>query len=304
MGWPLRMFDSREIYFVTVRCFQGRLLLRPSKQTNDVLAGVLARAARLSSVELFAFVFASNHVHLIVRAPQGNLPKFMQFLLTNISKKVGWLVRWGGAFWEHRYSAQPILDDEALVGRLRYVLAHGVKERLVRRCEQWPGLTSLQLMLGPPTRTARWFNWTRRWFDRGQLAADRYGREWVEEEQLALTPLPAWAERSQAVQRRLCTELVAGIDEEGALDRSPVLGVKAILAQSPQLRPFRLARRPRPLCHAGTDALRRWFKERYRLFVSQFLAASVKWRGGDFQAKFPDGAIKPFLWPATLLATT
>ena len=150
MAWPLRMFDSKGIYFVTVRCFQGRLLLRPSRQTNDVLAGVLARAARLSSVELFAFVFASNHVHLIVRAPNGNLPRFMQFLLTNVSKKVGWLVRWRGSFWEHRYSAEPILDDEAFVGRVRYVLAHGVKERLVRRCGDWPGLSSLPMMLERP----------------------------------------------------------------------------------------------------------------------------------------------------------
>jgi hypothetical protein len=37
-------------------------------------------------------------------------------------------VDWNGGFWERRYSAEPVLDDVALVGRLRYVLAHGVKE--------------------------------------------------------------------------------------------------------------------------------------------------------------------------------
>ena len=133
MSWPLRMFDPKEIYFVTVRCFQGRLLLRPSRETNEVLSGVLARAARLCSIELFGFVFASNHFHLILRAPERNLPRFMQFLLTNVSKKVGWLVAWRGAFWERRYSAEPVLDDEALLGRLRYILAHGVSHRGVLR---------------------------------------------------------------------------------------------------------------------------------------------------------------------------
>jgi hypothetical protein len=29
MGWPLRMFQEEGFYFVTSRCFQGRLLLRP-----------------------------------------------------------------------------------------------------------------------------------------------------------------------------------------------------------------------------------------------------------------------------------
>jgi REP element-mobilizing transposase RayT len=127
MAWPLRMYEPRGIYFVTARCFQGRLLLRPSRETNEVLGGVLARATRLAGVELFAFVFASNHLHLLVRAPQGNLPRFMQFLLANVSRKIGWLVGWRGAFWERRYSAEPVLDDEALFGRVRYILAHGVK---------------------------------------------------------------------------------------------------------------------------------------------------------------------------------
>jgi REP element-mobilizing transposase RayT len=302
MGWPLRMFDAEGIYFVTVRCFQGRLLLRPSKQTNAVLAGVLARAARLSSIELFGFVFASNHFHLIVRAPQGNLPRFMQFLTTNVSKKVGWLVGWGGAFWERRYSAVPILDQESLFGRLRYVLAHGVKERLVRRCVDWPGLSSLPMMLGSPTRSARWFNWTKRWQDRGRVGVDRYSDEWAETEQLTLTPLPGLAARLPAAQRMLCKQAVADIEREAALDRSPVLGVRKVLAQSPQFRPFRLARRAPPLCFVATEAFRRIFRERYREYVTRFREASGRWRRGVLNAVFPEGAVRPCLWPVPSLA--
>ena len=64
MGWPLRMQEQTLIYFVTVRCAQSRLLLRPSQKTNDVVGGVLARAVERSAVELFGFSFASNHVHM------------------------------------------------------------------------------------------------------------------------------------------------------------------------------------------------------------------------------------------------
>lgn len=302
MGWPLRMYNSREIYFVTVRCIQGRLLLRPSRETNDVLAGVLARAARLCSVELFGFVFASNHFHLVVRAPEGNLPRFMQFLLSNISKKVGWLSNWRGSFWERRYSSQPILDDEALFGRIRYVLAHGVKERLVQRCEEWPGLSSLAMMLGDATRSAKWFNWTRRWNNRTTGSRDRFGDEWVEDEQLTLAILPQLTARSAAARRRIWQQAIAAINEEASLDPSPVLGVSAVLAQSPHFRPARPARRPRPLCHASTRGLRELFKERYRSFVTDFLQASAKWRRGFLAVAFPEGAIRPFLWSAPLLA--
>lgn len=302
MGWPLRMYNSREIYFVTVRCIQGRLLLRPSRETNEVLAGILARAARLCSVELFGFVFASNHFHLIVRAPEGNLPRFMQFLLSNISKKVGWISNWRGSFWERRYSSQPILDDEALFGRVRYVLAHGVKERLVRRCAEWPGLSSLTMMLGDATRSAKWFNWTRRWNSRHTGGRDRFGDEWVEREQLTLTTLPQLAARSVAARRRIWQQTTAAIEREASLDPSPVLGVRAVLAQSPHFRPARPARRPRPLCHASTRGLRELFRERYRDFVTDFLRASADWRRGFLEAVFPEGAFRPFLWPVSLLA--
>ena len=143
MSRPLRMLDPSAIFLATVRCLQGRLFLRSSRETYDVLGGVLARAVRLYGVEIFAFNFASNHLHLIVRAPRGNLPQFMQYLLSNISKKVGPLVKWRGAFWERRYSAQPLLDDAALLDKVRYVLAHGVKEGLVRHCSEWPGCASV-----------------------------------------------------------------------------------------------------------------------------------------------------------------
>ena len=44
----------------------------------------------------------------------------MRYLRVNLSRKVGRLVEWSGGFRERRYSAEPVLDDTALVGRPRY----------------------------------------------------------------------------------------------------------------------------------------------------------------------------------------
>jgi REP element-mobilizing transposase RayT len=298
MGWPLRMFEPSAIYFVTMRCFQARLLLRPSSETNEVLGGVLARAARLSSVEVFSFTFASNHAHLLVRAPNGNLPRFMQYLRTNISKKVGRLVGWRGAFWERRYSAEPVLDDEALFGRVRYILSHGVKEHLVRRCAQWPGLTSLPLMLGAPRRKFKWFNWTRRWNARaGRANGSRFNERWAESEELELKPLPGWAHTPTSRRRRLLKRAVAAIEREAAAMKHRVLGISRILAQDPHHRPEDPARAPRPPCHTSDPRLRVEYLERYRAFVSAFVRAATNWRLGNFAAVFPPGAFRPALWP-------
>jgi REP element-mobilizing transposase RayT len=303
MSWPLRMLEPRGIYFITARCFQGRLLLRPSTETNEVLGGVLARGARLAGVELFAFAFASNHVHLLLRAPNGNLPRFMQYLLANISKKVGWLVGWRGAFWERRYSAEPVLDDEALFGRVRYILAHGVKEHLVRKCAEWPGLTSLSLMLGAPRRAFRWFNWTRRWTARSNPERlQRLSDRWAEAEELQLTPLPGWAQTPVSRRRRLVRRAMAAIEHEAAAVKHRVFGRSGVLAQHPQHRPARPARAPRPPCHTSDRTLRDKFLESYRAFASAFRRASEKWRRGRLDASFPVNAFRPSLWPGSVEA--
>jgi len=300
---PLRMFDAAFIYLVTVRCLQGRLFLRPSDETREVLEGVLARAARLNGVELFCFNFASNHMHLVVRAPGNNLPRFMQFLLTNVSKKIGTLIHWRGAFWERRYSAQPILDDTALLQKVQYVLAHGPKEGLVRRCSEWPGLSSLPLMLDGRPRRVRWFNWTRRC--RNALPSNRGRRtdpRWAEEEQLQLTPLPISGLDRRGAVRRFLREAVRVIEEQARRQFRHVLGLAGVLRQLPQHRPQRPERRPAPWCHATLPALRIGYLQRYRSFANAYLSASAAWRKGDVQADFPEGAARPFFWPATVAA--
>jgi hypothetical protein len=52
---------------VTSRTLQGRLLLSPSQELNDILAGALGRAQRRYEVEIVSYVFLSNHYHLLVR---------------------------------------------------------------------------------------------------------------------------------------------------------------------------------------------------------------------------------------------
>lgn len=47
-----------------------------------------------------------------------------------------------GRMWAHRFHAEPILDDAALVDKMRYILCNGVEAGLVAELGDWPGLTS------------------------------------------------------------------------------------------------------------------------------------------------------------------
>lgn len=298
MGWPLRHYKPSLIYFVTVRCFQGRLLLRPSDETNEVLGGVLARAVRWGGVELFAFSVASNHIHMLVRAPGSNLPEFMRYLLTNVSKKVGKLTGWRGSFWERRYSAEPVLDEQALLERVRYIVSHGVKEGLVRSWREWPGLNSVPEMLGRGTRIFNWFNWSRRWRSRSTIGAtNHFDRQLAEQEVLPLTPLPLMRFTRKSVWRRFLRRALESIDTQGRRVHRHVLGRLGVLAQEPQHRPERPKRSRRPWCHTTSAKLRAEFIEGYRAFRAAFSVASARWRAGDLTARFPSFAFRPFLRP-------
>jgi REP element-mobilizing transposase RayT len=298
MPRPIRMLNAVEIFFVTVRCFQRRFLLRPSDETNEVLGGVLSRAVRLHGIELFAFSVMSNHMHLVVRAPRGNLPRFMQFLLTNISKKIGKLVGWRGSFWQRRYSAEPILDDAALLGRVRYVLSHGVKEGLVRRCQDWPGLSCLPFMLDGRTRRFRWFNWTRRASGNSRRTNRALLDErWAEPEPLRLTPLPNAALQEPTGLRRFLKRAVKAIEKQASQKYRTFLGRLGVLRQRPRATPPPVRSKQRPPCHTSIRGLLEAFLERYRGFADAYRRASIRWRSGDSTALFPEAAIKPFVWP-------
>jgi hypothetical protein len=225
----------------------------------------------------------------------------MQYLRANLSKKVGRLVDWSGGFWERRYSAEPVLDDTALVGRLRYVLAHGVKEGLVERSAEWPGLTCLPQLLGSARRLFRWFNWTKRWSKRGReeqaVGEGRFAEEWAEPVELELAPLPCWKGLGEEERQRAVRALVEEVEVEARARNKPVLGARAVRAQHPHTRPEHLERSPRPLGHASTRQALRELREQYRGFVAAFREAAARWGRGDFSAPFP-----PFSFPPRVVA--
>jgi REP element-mobilizing transposase RayT len=299
MAYPVRHFEPQTIYFVTSRTIQSRFLLAPSDKTNELIGGILARAVRQCEVELFAYVFTSNHFHAMVRASSAvAMSKFMQRLQSNIAVKVGRLVGWRGRFFARRYSAEPIVDEGAQVERLVYILSHGVKEGLVSEVKKWPGLSCVQaLLLGATTSLHRWRNWTQRWkleVDE-DINVDRFSEECPSDtELLTLTPLPCWSGLTATQRGRVVAQLVADID--AAAPNKAKMGAADITTQDPHDRPRQTKHTPRPKAHASTKAL--WIEavRRYRAFVATFRQASRQWLDGGFDVEFPLNCFRPPPW--------
>jgi REP element-mobilizing transposase RayT len=300
MAYPIRHLDPHSTYFITSRTIQSRFLLAPTDKTNELIGGILARAVRLSGVELFAYVFTSNHYHLMARAPSAvAMSKFMQFLQSNIAVKVGRLVGWRGRFFARRYSAEPIVDEEAQVERLGYILRHGVKEGLVAQVRQWPGLSCVRSLLGGTVASPQtWRNWTQRWNQEADagIKIDRFSAECPSEtESLTLTPLPCWSGLTSAERSERVANLIGSIDA-AARAEGQVPGPARIIAQDPHGRPQHTKHTPRPKAHASTIEMWLAAVRSYQGVLAAFREASRRWLAGLFDTEFPLHCFRPPTW--------
>jgi REP element-mobilizing transposase RayT len=285
---------------VTCRTIQGRLLLRPSAGLNDVIRGVLARAARLSAVPIHALAFLSNHYHLLltVTDPQ-QLSEFMNYLNSNLAREAGRLVRWREKFWGRRYQAVIVSDEEeAQVGRLAYLLAQGVKEGLVASPFDWPGVHCAQALTEGTTLSGRWH-------DRTLASRARCKglplepQAFMEHEELQLTPLPCWKSLTPEEYRARVHLLIDAIEADARLQQEETgkapLGADAVCRQNPHHEPNRIKKGPAPLVHAVAPAVRRSLRKAYFAFRDAYRCAANRLLAGAPDFEFPPGAFPPSL---------
>jgi REP element-mobilizing transposase RayT len=285
---------------VTCRTIHSRFLLCPGLVLNEIVIGVLGRAQRMYPIRVCGYFLASNHLHLILDVENAHqLSRFMRYVNSNLARKVGRLVGWRDKIWSRRYQAIVISPEEAAqAGRLRYILSHGVKENLVERVDQWPGVHCAQSLLTDEPAVGYWFDQTQ------EYAARRRGKtfdrmKYATQEILVLSPLPCWKHLSKEVRRQLVVEMIADIEAEAALRRqrsgSQVMGASEVRRQNPFDRPARPKKSPAPLFHAASKLMREELCAAYAWFVSQFRQASEKFRSGDRLARFPAGSFPPAL---------
>src|SRR5690349_5493482 len=191
---PLRyMPEAVRLVHVTCRAIQGRYLFTPSQRLNDIALGVFGRAQRKHPIRICVLVVMSTHIHLLVDLGSvERLADFMEYGCSKLAREVNRLTGWSGPVFERRYTMIPVSNEEAAqVDVLKYVIGHGVKEGLVERVDEWPGIHSAQARLRGEPLTGHWFS------RKDEYAAQRRGEnfeplEYATEETVALSPIPSW----------------------------------------------------------------------------------------------------------------
>lgn len=297
-----RMHLPGTVHLVTNRCFQQRLLLLPSDKVNFIIGYWLARAlARFGKgIRIYAFIFLSNHFHLLLLDTDGSLARFMGYFLSNVAKAVNRELGRSGAFWQGHYDDQIVTSDELFMSKYTYVTCNAVKAGLVDTAEEWIGFGSLRNALSGAA-----FRFTALNQDRFHKACRNRKKkpdpkEFEETYEFSLTPPPGLESKPIAEQ---AAHLLPLIREQEAFCRQmrenkPPLGVEAVRRQSPTDRPVSPASSPRKRFACKDRGELVLWQERYRYFIAEYREVYHQFRQSSakrqrFHGEWPTGSYPP-----------
>ena len=239
-------------------------------------------------MEIHAFVFMSNHYHLLISVPDARrMAEFMRYFNSNLAREIGKLRGWRDKVWSRRYQAIVVSDeDRAQIGRLKYLLSHGVKEGLVEHPAKWPGANTVDaLVKGETSLTGRWRDRSREF--QAHIATGRCA-VFYNEGRVTVTPLPCWEGHSRKWIATRVGELI-----ETILEDAPAGSPGDLTEPDPTQRPSKLKREPAPYFHCATRKMRKILYEAYLWFVAAYRQAAEKLKAGQLEVPFPEGCFPP-----------
>jgi putative transposase len=270
-----------QFYMLTRSCTQRQFLLRPDEETNNAFIYCLIEAAQRFHICILLPIAMSNHHHTDLYDRYGNISLFAEHFHKMLAKCMN--ARWGR--WENFWAAEEVCitqlcGREAVIDELVYAAINPVKDFLVERSVQWPGVNGyVNLLNGKPLRARR----PRHYFSEHGV-------------------MPETVEMSLVIPRELgehdavVAEVRARVEEferekfeQRMKSGRRILGRRAVLEQSWKSAPktFAPKRRLRPR-FAGRTEHRVPALLAYKAFQAMYRDALLAWRQGA-TAVFPMG---------------
>ncbi len=277
----------------------------------NIVGKVMARGVELFGVQIYAFVWMSNHVHLLMRAPKGKFAAFMAYLNGQVAVNVNRFLGRKHALWSRRYTATQVLDDAAVLQLLGYILANPENAGIVNSIEEWTGLSSAPFLLeGCEQRFLR-FDRTA-WYKHGRprdiapfLSTITLKHE-ILPQLAALNGISRIEKIRQLIheQRKTVPLTEACAPEPPALVfRRQLIARAAIPPDRPASATTNRRRRSRqPLYHTTNPELGRIYGAWHREFRSEYKRCSLEYRQGNVNVLFPPGSFAPANYPSAQYA--
>ena len=286
---------TSEITQITI---QRRYLLKPDPVLNSLIIGALAKALELYPIQLHGFVFLSNHLHVLATFPDAKrMADFMRYFTQKLSKEVKMAHDWDAVVFPKRYRHVELSQEPGIdLARLRYIFQNSCKENLVGSPLDWPGVSSVEALVGAEPLQGKWIDRTayRLARNRGETVSVE---DFTEELQLHLTPVPSQNHLAPEEYRRLMIDMVREIEAEThqrhKVEGTAPIGVQAIMDSDPHDRSGEPETSPRPWFHTLSRAAKEAMRTALTWIVAAYREAAERLRQGDLSVEFPEGTFPP-----------
>jgi putative transposase len=284
MSYPRQVLPGMT-YMITRRCTQRQFLMRPDRETNNAFIYCLAHAASKFGIDVLFTIANTNHHHTGIYDGQGIFPAFIEYFHKLFAKCQNSLRGRSENFWAaEQTSVVRLVDSGAVLDKMTYALTNPVKDDLVERADEWPGVNAYDAIVNDrPLAAERPSHFFR---DDGPMPA---------RVSLTFVRPPGFEDMSPKEFTDLVRESVRRVEEASALDRRArgvrVLGREGVLRQDwrgcPRSPETRGELNPR------VAARSRWSRmealQRNRAFRDAYIAAREAFISGQRDVEFPAG---------------
>src|SRR3990170_8339886 len=136
MARPLRIQYPGAFYHIMNRGVSRRNIFLSETDYEEFLK-TLSECDNLWAIDIFAYCLMSNHYHVCLRTPGGNLSRVMRHLDGLYTQRFNRAHGRDGPLFRGRYKAILVDADECLTAVLRYIHLNPVEARLVRRPQEY-----------------------------------------------------------------------------------------------------------------------------------------------------------------------
>ena len=137
MARPLRIEYEGAFYHVTARGNERKRVFF-GKADYEAFKGYLKEAKEKYGARLHCYVLMTNHYHLLVETPKGNLSRLMHYLNGSYTNYLNRKRRRSGHLFQGRYKGIVVERDSYLLELSRYLHLNPVRARLVAKPEDYP----------------------------------------------------------------------------------------------------------------------------------------------------------------------
>jgi len=288
----IRMHNKNAIHFVTNRCEQEQFLMLPVKTINKIIGYWFARALCRygEGLEIFAFIFLSNHFHMLARDTKGTLSQFMGYFQGNVAKAINEELGRHGKFWPREYDDMLVdsESDDDFLNRFTYILCNSVKAGLTTKATDWIGWNSIQASLKGEKFSFTGENKTKKHKVTRRIK-NVSKSEYTETYEFALTPPLMWLKLSIEERAKMVRSQIKNGEAEFKKARGnlPALGIEAIKKQKWYDRPMTVSKRPRIKIYASNNERKIELLEQYRAFVGIYRDTYNVFKIAIYQGKRP-----------------